>query len=377
MKYSTISGSEKEKAAMIPNSNSVFLNVKEWAVTLVLFFGICFGIYFGWYRWEKFLPEPDFRSTCWEERMSDYWAYARWTRYAREHYTIFLMGDSVIWGQEVNNDETISHFLNAESGKEIVANLGVDGLHCAGENGMIKWFGQYIHDSNIILEFNPLWMSEPLYDLRGNWKNFFHPRLAPQFSTRIHYFRSMNERLGYLFENCFRIPALVRHIMVDYFGNKSVTAWIMANPYRNPFSAITFQAAPLMRKAPGRGLDWETKKLKMKDSPFVPFDESVQWKGFLGALDKLKKKNMHVFVLLGPFNTYQLTPKSSERYRKMIAEVKKTLDRRGYPWFDCTTGILPSNAFADDCHLLKGGHAILAGAMMKDTGFRKWIEEIR
>jgi hypothetical protein len=364
------------KKTMIQNSNSVFLTSKEWIVTLVLFFGISFGIYFGWYRWENFHPEPDFRSTCWEERMSDYWAYARWTRYAHDHYKIFLMGDSVIWGQEVNNDETISHFLNAEFGKELVANLGVDGLHCAGENGMITWFGQYIQGTNLILEFNPLWMSDSLYDLQGNWKNFFHPRLVPQFSSRIHYFRSVNERLGYLFENYFRIPALVRHIMVDYYGNRSVTSWIMDNPYRNPFSAITFQSAPLMRKAPGRGLDWETKKLKIQNSPFMPFEDSVQWKGFLGALDKLKKKNMNVFVLLGPFNTYDLTPESRERYSKVIAEVKRILDKRGYPWYDSTTGILPSKTFADNCHLLKNGHSILAKAMMADQGFKKWAEGI-
>lgn len=161
--------------------------------------------------------------------------------------------------------------------------------------------------------------------------------------------------------------------MVDYFGNKSVIAWIMENPYSNPFSAITFQAAPLMRKAPGRGLDWETKKMKMQSSPFMPFEESVQWKGFLGALDKLKKKNMNVFVLLGPFNIYDLTPKSREKYFTVITEVKKTLDKRGYPWYDCTEGVLPSKTFTDNCHLLKNGHSILAKTMMKDAGFKKWL----
>ncbi len=96
----------------IPNSNNVILSGKEWLITIARFRIIGFGIYYGWYRWEQFRPDPDYRSTCWEERMRDYWSYARWCRYAQPRYKILMMGDSVFWGQEVRNDETISHYMN-------------------------------------------------------------------------------------------------------------------------------------------------------------------------------------------------------------------------------------------------------------------------
>ncbi len=225
----------------LPNSNSIFLSGREWLVALAVFLAVSAVLYFGWPRWEKLPPESDYRSTCWGERMSDYWAWSQWSRAAVSRHRILLIGSSVIWGQEVPHDETLSHFINSELGREDVANMGIDGLTNAAMTGLFKHYGRYLRDTNIILEFNPLWMSTPRRDLRGRgsdvWQ-FHHPRLVPQFDRRISYYRSVDERLGYAFEHGLRLPPFVRHLMVNYFENKSVGAWLLDHPYRLPPSAI-------------------------------------------------------------------------------------------------------------------------------------------
>jgi hypothetical protein len=137
--------------------------------------------------------------------MSDYWAYEQWTRIARGKFGILLIGDSAIWGQEVASAETISHCINATLGSEAVANLGIDGLSNAAMEGLFRYYGRHIRHANVILQFNPLWMSSPWRDMRENWI-FHHPRLVRPFDRRIRYYRSLSERLGYLLEHYLRLP---------------------------------------------------------------------------------------------------------------------------------------------------------------------------
>jgi hypothetical protein len=170
----------------ISNSNAFLLTGKEWLITLSIFLIVSFGVYSRWRHWERIPVEKDFRSTCWEARMSDYYSYAQWIRVARDRYPILLIGDSVIWGQEVANDETISHYLNERLGDGKVANLGIDGLTCTALNGIVTHYGRHLRDTNAIVEINPLWLSSPRRDLRTDWR-FHHPRLVSQFDRRIAY----------------------------------------------------------------------------------------------------------------------------------------------------------------------------------------------
>jgi hypothetical protein len=362
----------------IPNSNSIILTGREWLITIAVFLAFSATIYNGWYHWEKLAIEPDYRSTCWEERMSDYWAYMQWCRYARSHYKILIIGDSVIWGQEVSNNETISHYLNAQLGKEEIANLGIDGLTDAALDGLVTYYGNFLHDTNVILQFNPLWMGSPSRDMREKWR-FHHPRLVPQLNRRLKYYKNLNERVGYLFEHHLRLPPFIRHQMVNYFDNKSIAAWLMDNPYRCPLSAITFKSAPMMKEKQGLGKSWLDRRGggRLANEPFLSLNESIQWKCYLDALAKLKKMHVNVFILLGPFNTYALTPASRERSFVMLDAVKEELDRQGLPYFDTTHELIPSREYGDNCHALAGGHAILAEAMVKDPVFQKWMTAIK
>ncbi|MCE5249215.1 hypothetical protein LLG96_03245 [bacterium] len=366
------------KSSSISVSNAMVLSLREWIITIFAVAVICSVIYYGWNSWESFTPGPDHRETCWAERQSDYWAYNRWIRYAREHYKVLLLGDSVIWGQEVPNTGTISHYINEYYGKELVANLGNDGLFMAGINGIAHYWGDNLSNTNILLQLSPLWVLNLRRDLREDKKyNYHHPRLIPQFSRRIKYHHDLNTRLGYFIERYLRLFPFVRHLMANYYDNKSISGWMMDNPYSNPFKAITFVATPVMAESQGQGISWELKKVKPSDEPFVPLSESIQWGLFTDAIQKFREKNTRVFVLIGPFNQYMLTPESQQRLFATVEDAKKDLDAMGVPYFDSFKIGIPSNEYGDSCHLLNEGHMRLAHALLDDESFKQWLAEIK
>ncbi|MQY79739.1 MAG: hypothetical protein GH151_11180 [Bacteroidetes bacterium] len=360
----------------ISSSNALILSPVQWVITIFLFVAICTFMYMGWFSWERFEPGKDFRPLCWDERMSDYWSHFRWSRYAQGRYKVFLIGDSVFWGQEVDNDQTISHYLNEKYGKEIFANLGVDGLFQAGIRGLVKYYSNYY--DNVLLQFSPYWLFDENRDLRGNIKRFRHPRLVPQFHPDIHYNNySLNERLSYKLEHYLRIFSLVRHIIVNYYDNMSVAEWMIENPYKNPFKAITFKNDEVMREKRGKGLDWETKEYPLRDVPLVPLGESVQWECFIDTIEMFESRNISYFVLLGPYNAYILNQESRNRLYAHLKEVKNYFEEHSIPYFEAGDNILPSKMFADGAaHLLDKGHDILAAELLRDAVFREWLDKI-
>ncbi len=365
------------KSSSTSASNALILGVREWLAAIVITAAVTAVIYYGWGSWERYEPGPDHRETCWAELQSDYWAYMRWMKRAREDYDIMLLGDSVIWGQEVPNNQTISHYINEYLGAPRVANLGNDGLFMAGINGIVHHYGDYLSDTNIILQCSPLWIASPRRDLRSEKKSrYHHPRLIPQFDRRINYYHDLNTRLGYQSEHVFRVFPFVRHLMSNYYENKSISSWMMDHPYESPFSAITFRAAPVMAEKQGRGIDWETKGMKRGDEPFINPDESIQFGLFLDAIDCLGKKGTSVFVMIGPFNNYYLTPESQERLFAAVDRMKEIFDERDIPYYDTFTAKIPSNTFGDSCHLLAEGHDIVARNLTDDPAFKKWLASI-
>src|SRR5271156_6067453 len=68
-----------------------------------------------WRRAEKFAIEPDYRIP--HDLSNDYWLFGCFAGLAADHDDTVLIGDSVIWGEYVNRQETLSHYLNALAGK--------------------------------------------------------------------------------------------------------------------------------------------------------------------------------------------------------------------------------------------------------------------
>ncbi len=358
------------------NSDPLHLNARQWIVVIMLYACICLLIDRAWLGWEQFNAGTDYRLPCFGERMSDYWEFRRWTSRARDQYRVYLIGDSVIWGQETTHNQTISHYLNERYGQDIFANMGMDGLHHAAMRGLVKIHGQSLNEKLVLLQFNPFWMSDSNYDLRGTWKDYYHPRLIPQFNRRIAYHdRDTQQRIAVLAERRIPIFSLVRHVMVNSFHNQSIQQWMIQNPYSCPFTAVTFESAPLWTKAPGPGRSWQDKGMRPQNFAWLAASDSLQWECFQDTIRSLQKRNAQVFVLVGPYNAYMLTDDSRDRLNQLLSQTVQWLGANNVPYFDVGDNLLPSETYADEVgHLTAAGHAILAEALLKQDNFRKWIE---
>src|SRR5271166_6023688 len=96
-------------------SNVVRLSLREWAAV-----GVCALIFVLaapklWERYEAFQPDPDYRMPY--DLSSDYWLYDRYTRAAAQTYEWLAIGDSVVWGQYVRREQTLTHYLNELEGR--------------------------------------------------------------------------------------------------------------------------------------------------------------------------------------------------------------------------------------------------------------------
>ena len=98
----------------------------------------------------------------------DYWLYQR-RRIEQDaaHGKIVILGDSVVWGEYVRVDGTLSHFLNQEAGQgDRFINGGVNGLFPLAMEGLARNYTGTLHSGGkVIVHCNMLWMSSPQADL--------------------------------------------------------------------------------------------------------------------------------------------------------------------------------------------------------------------
>ena len=73
-----------------------------------------------WKRIETFAPGHDYRIPY--ALSNDYWLYQRRLK-ALDAQQIPILGDSVVWGEYVRADGTLSHFLNRETGRRTFRQL--------------------------------------------------------------------------------------------------------------------------------------------------------------------------------------------------------------------------------------------------------------
>ena len=80
-----------------------------------------------WKRVERFDTGPDYRIPY---RLSkDYWLYQRRLQQVTAPDKVIVLGDSVVWGEYVLPDGTLSHFLNREAGTaDRFVNGGLNGV---------------------------------------------------------------------------------------------------------------------------------------------------------------------------------------------------------------------------------------------------------
>ena len=313
---------------------------------------------------------------------NDFWSYTRWCQSAAAKYRVLVVGDSTIWGYYVESRDALPQCLNRLAGADCHANMGLSGLHDMAMFGLLRHFGEAITGKKVLLHFDPLWMNSEESDLRGEKEfHFQDEELAPQFSPSLKCYRAdVETRLTRFIGQHSPLSSLTTHILACYFDNTNLNEWMMSHPDKNPWRQVTFdvpwsgESAYEIESAANGGaaepLVWSAKIKKPKDYPWVMPSESLQWGFFREVVALLRSRNNEVFVMVGPFNPYALTPASLHRYRVLTAEVVEWLGASGVPHF--LVPDLPTGEYGDVSHPLKQGYVRIAEALYNDPSFKAW-----
>jgi len=348
-------------------SNDVRLSPREWLVVVLLVWLV--PAVWGWI--EPLPPGPDGRIPY--ALGEDYWLYGRWCRAMAASGKTLVLGDSVVWGHYVEGGRTLSAHLNLVSGGEGFANLGVDGIHPAAMAGLVEHYAGAIRRRSVILHCNPLWLSSPTHDLRGDKEFAFnHPRLVPQFSPWIGcYKESLEGRLGIVLQRNVPLLTWANHLRIAWFGGSDLAAWTVDHPYENPLRQVTLE---LPSPGPSPEPDpkpWAQRDIKPYGPPWVDMEGSLQLESFRRTMAVLRSRGNRVFVVVGPFNEHMLKPESLAAYGKLKAEIGRWLAEEGIPHL--VPEVLPSDLYADASHPLGDGYAALARRLAESDSFARFL----
>lgn len=362
---------EADKAKVPFSSNNIRLSVGEWIIAAIVCTALLWLGPALWGRIEKFNPGADYRLPY--TLGNDYWLYGRNCRWACSKYDTLVVGDSVIWGHYVSADNTLSHYLNQNAAQDRFANLGVDGFHPAALGGLLRYYGGDISGKNVIIQFNPLWMSSAKHDLQTEKEfRFNHPKLVPQFFPKIPCYKdSFSKRFSAAVERYVPFFGWASHLRIVYFENIDLSNWTLEHPYENPLGAVTLEL-PISRDDDlQENVSWTEKGISQEDFQWVEPAQSLQWRFFRQTIDLLKARNNTVFVVVGPFNEHMLKPDSYKTYQKMKSEIQMWLQRNNVAY--CVPPVLPSDLYRDASHPLGQGYAMLARQLFENQSFKSTI----
>jgi hypothetical protein len=354
-------------------SNALRLSQRQWVIAVAILIALYFALPTVWKRFETFTPENDYRIPY--SLSDDYWLYQRFAESVAQTDQIPIIGDSVVWGQYVTGDGTLSHFLNQAAGENRFANMGVNGSHPVALAGLIRHYGQAIANRNVVLHLNPLWLSSIRHDLRDERaRRFNHPNLVPQFYPEIpSYHAPFADRLGVVADRESSFLAWTAHLRTAYYENKAVPAWTMDHPYRDPFSPLTGVLPKDSDSPPSDPVPWEERDMRPQDFDWVPLDESLQWQFFKDTVTVLQRRRNVVFVILGPFNEHMLTPSNREAYRKLHGDMLEWMREHEIPV--AAPEQLPSQLYADASHPIRDGYEQLAEILLRDPAFNMFTRD--
>jgi len=341
-----------------------------------------------WKKIEHFAPGTDYRLSY--NLSKDYWLYDRRLHDIADPTRVILLGDSVVWGEYVLPDGTLSHFLNQEAGQpDKFVNGGVNGLFPLALEGLVKYYGSALHHRKILLHCNVLWMNSPKADLRvEKEEKFNHSRLVPQFWPRIPCYKAdANERLSAVVERNVGLVAWVDHLQSVYFDEKSILNWTLQddgsdpphypNSYKNPFAQITLTIPSPPKNDPQRGPSsprhkpWSETGSSTAQFEWVDPKTSLQWGAFQRLVNNLRAQGNEVLVIRGPFNEYIMAKENQPGYRRLCAEIDAWFVENQIP--QVAPEVLPSALYADASHPLTQGYGLLAKRLYQDPIFQRWL----
>jgi hypothetical protein len=368
--------------------NGMRLNARHWLAVAAIVASVLLATPWLWKKVERFDAGADYRIPY--SLSKDYWLYER--RLEQINPTnIAVIGDSVIWGEYVRPDGTLSHFLNEQSGQPgKFVNAGVNGLFPLAFEGLIRHYGEPLRNRKIILHCNVLWMSSPKADLSTTKEERFnHADLVPQFSPRIPCYKAdLNRRLAAIVERHFTFSQWANHLQVAYFGQKNILTWTLEedgntpprypNAYKNPFAQITLTVPSEPANDPERGATsprhkpWSTTGQGSTRFEWVELDQSLQWAAFQRLMKLLQSRGNDVLVVVGPFNEHIMAEENRPAFRRRRDGVVDWLTKNHMQ--HVVPDMLPSVLYADASHPLTDGYQLLATRLHSDGTFRKWMD---
>lgn len=370
--------------------NEVRLSVRQWLFSLVIVLSVLLLIPQFWERIERFDTGPDYRIPY--ELSKDHWLYGRRLRQVADPQKIVVLGDSVVWGEYVLPDGTLSHFLNREAGRtDRFVNGGVNGFFPLALEGLIRYHGQSLRGQKVILQCNVLWMTSPKADLSTDKEEpFNHATLVPQFFPRIPCYKAdANERLSAILEREAGFMAWVSHLQNAYFGQRSIPKWTLEddagdpprcpNTYRNPLAQITLMVPSAPKNDPQRGpkstrhKPWSENTQGTTHFDWVDLNSSLQWRASQRVIEMLQERGNHLLVVLGPFNEHILAEENRPAYRKLRDGIADWLRQHQVP--HVLPEMLPSALYADASHPLTEGYELLASRLWRNEVFQNWLKK--
>jgi hypothetical protein len=353
--------------------------------------GVWLGTPWLWKRVERFDTGTDYRIPY--ALSKDYWLYKR----RLEQVTptnIVVLGDSVIWGEYVRAEGTLSHFLNEQAGQPgKFINAGVNGLFPLAFEGLIRHYGGSLSHRRVILHCNVLWMSSPKADLRTEKEERFnHADLVPQFSPRIPCYKAdLDHRFAAVVRRRFSFSQWANHLQVSYFGQQNVLAWTLEeedrtppyypNAFKNPFAQITLNVPGEPVNDPERGPSsprhkpWSTTGQSLMRFDWVDLNQSLQWAALQRLVKLLQSRSNEVLVVIGPFNEQIMTEANRQEFRRLRDGIVDWLAKNQVP--HVIPAPLPSTLYADASHPLTEGYQLLAERLVRDPAFQSWAGQPR
>ena len=339
-------------------SNVIRLTCKEWIGVGIFTVALILGMAPVAERFENFEVQADYRMPY--DLSNDYWLFERYSRLAAAQYDTLIFGDSVVWGQYVTREQTLSHYLNEQAHEQRFANLGLDGAHPVALAGLIEHYAGGVAGKNVILQCNMLWISSPKHDLQIEEEfHFNHPRLVPQFYPNIRCYREeISPKLGILVEQRIPFMGWTTHLQQAYFDKVDIPTWTLDHPYDNPLKVLKQGLPPSDNTLRHEPIPWTKRGIKKEDFPWVDPANSLQWHSFQRTVKLLQERGNRVFVLVGPFNEHMLSDHSQHDFQLVKDAITTWLREEKVPY--AAPPPLPSEFYADASHPLSDGYELLA-----------------
>ena len=369
--------------------NGMRLSARQWLAVAGIVALVLVAVPPLWKKVERFDTGPDYRIPY--PLSKDYWLYER--RLEGIHpMNVAVLGDSVVWGEYVRPDGTLTHFLSEQSAQpgEFV-NAGVNGLFPLAMEGLVRDYAAALRRHHVILHCNLLWMSSPKADLHTDKEERFnHADLVPQFSPKIPCYKAdLNKRLAVVVERETPFIQWANHLQVACFEQQNILAWTLRegdespgdlpNAGRNPVAQITMtvptEPADDSERGPAspRHRPWSTTGEGSSRFEWVELDQSLQWAAFQRLVALLQSRGNDVLVLVGPFNEHIMAEENRPAFRRLRDGIAAWLTKNQVPHL--LPAPLPAMLYADASHPLTEGYQLLSKGLYSDPVFQKWFND--